>query len=97
MYAGKVVEFAEVNELFKNPLHPYTNGLLRSLPKMQSGQDRLYNIKGMVPDLLKLQEGCRFAPRCEKCCERCKEEIPQLIKLNDRHYVRCFQTEEDRT
>ena len=97
MYAGKVVEFAEVNELFKNPLHPYTNGLLRSLPKMQSGQDRLYNIKGMVPDLLKLPEGCRFAPRCEKCCERCKEEIPQLIKLNDRHYVRCFQTEEDRT
>lgn len=95
MYAGKVVEFAEVNELFRNPVHPYTNGLLKSLPKMQSGQGRLYNIKGMVPDLLKLPEGCSFAPRCEKCCEECKEETPQLLKLNDRHYVRCFQAKEE--
>lgn len=61
MYAGKIVEQAEVHELFRNPLHPYTNGLLRSLPKMQSGQGRLYNIRGMVPDLVNMPEGCRFA------------------------------------
>ena len=94
MYAGKVVEFAEVNELFENPVHPYTNGLLKSLPKMQSGQGRLYNIKGMVPDLLKLPEGCSFAPRCEKCCEMCREKKPQLVKLNEKHYVSCFQAKE---
>ena len=95
MYAGKVVEFAEVNELFRNPVHPYTNGLLRSLPKMQSGQERLYNIKGMVPDLLKLPKGCSFAPRCDQVCEKCTDEMPQLIKLNEEHFVRCFHVQEE--
>ncbi len=95
MYAGKVVEFAEVNELFRNPVHPYTNGLLKSLPKMQSGQERLYNIKGMVPDLLKLPKGCSFAPRCDQVCEKCTDEMPQLIKLNEEHFVRCFHAQEE--
>ena len=97
MYAGKIVEQAEVHELFRNPIHPYTNGLLRSLPKMQSGQERLYNIRGMVPDLGNMPAGCRFAPRCDHACARCREEEPQLIDVGNNHLVRCFcRGEEDR-
>ena len=97
MYAGKVVEFAEVHELFRNPSHPYTRGLIRSLPKLQAAQERLYNIKGMVPDLLHLPEGCRFAPRCEQACPRCHQEIPPLYDIGGGHLVRCFlfQPEEE--
>lgn len=90
MYAGKVVEQAEVHELFRNPVHPYTNGLLRSLPKMQSGQGKLYNIRGMVPDLVNMPKGCRFAPRCDHACERCSMEEPPLIDIGNQHLVRCF-------
>lgn len=89
MYAGQVVEYADVHELFRNPMHPYTKGLLQSLPRMQLGQGRLYNIKGMIPDLLKLPEGCRFAPRCEEACERCYESIPSLVDIGENHLVRC--------
>ena len=89
MYAGQVVEYADVYELFRNPVHPYTKGLLQSLPRMQSGQGRLYNIKGMVPDLLKLPEGCRFAPRCDYACEKCCESIPELLDIGNGHLVRC--------
>lgn len=91
MYAGKVVEYSEVHELFRNPAHPYTQGLIRSLPKMQADQGRLYNIKGMVPDLLHLPEGCRFAPRCEYACDRCHREIPELCDIGGGHLVRCFR------
>ena len=91
MYAGKIVEQAEVHELFRNPLHPYTNGLLRSLPKMQSGQGRLYNIRGMVPDLVNMPEGCRFAARCDQACDRCCREMPELIDVGGGHLVRCFR------
>ena len=89
MYAGQVVECADVYELFKHPMHPYTKGLLQSLPKMQSGQGRLYNIKGMVPDLLKLPDGCRFAPRCDYACSKCHESIPALTDLGNGHLIRC--------
>ena len=91
MYAGKVVEAQEVHALFKNPLHPYTQGLIRSLPRMQAGQDRLYNIRGMVPDLLRLPKGCRFAPRCEYACERCRGEQPPMYPGGDGGCVRCFR------
>jgi peptide/nickel transport system ATP-binding protein len=97
MYAGKVVEYSEVHELFKNTSHPYTQGLLRSLPKMEAGQEKLYNIKGMVPDLLHLPKGCRFAPRCEHACERCHAEMPPLYDIGDGHLVRCFRFEEQGT
>ena len=90
MYAGKVVEFAEVHELFRRPSHPYTQGLIRSLPSLEAPQGRLYNIKGMVPDLLHLPEGCRFAPRCERVCPRCHGEVPPLYDIGGGHLVRCF-------
>nr|WP_312579328.1 ABC transporter ATP-binding protein [Sedimentibacter sp.] len=96
MYAGKVMEQANTFELFKNTSHPYTDGLMKSIPKITAEKQRLYNIKGIVPNLMKLPEGCRFCPRCEKAMPRCFEEEPQLYKmasddnnLGD-HYVRCF-------
>ncbi len=94
MYAGQVVEYADVHELFRNPLHPYTRGLIQSLPKMQSGGERLYNIKGMVPDLLKLPKGCRFAPRCEATCETCVAQEPVLTDCGGGHLVRCCRMKE---
>ena len=94
MYAGKVVEAQEVHALFKNPLHPYTQGLIRSLPRMQAGQDRLYNIRGMVPDLLRLPKGCRFAPRCPHATEACREEKPLLKDVGGGHLVACFHPKE---
>ena len=94
MYAGKVVEYSEVHELFQHTSHPYTQGLIRSLPKMEAGQGKLYNIKGMVPDLLHLPQGCRFAPRCEHACERCHCEMPPLYDIGGGHLVRCVLYEE---
>lgn len=91
MYAGKVMEYADVYELFQNTLHPYTDGLIRSVPKMSSNpEDRLYSIRGMVPNLLHLPEGCRFCDRCEKACPRCFEEEPELVRIGENHWVRCF-------
>ena len=97
MYAGKVVEYSEVHELFQHTSHPYTQGLIRSLPKMEAGQGKLYNIKGMVPDLLHLPQGCRFAPRCEHACERSHCEMPPLYDIGGGHLVRCFLYEEQGT
>ncbi len=91
MYAGKVVEAQEVKALFKNPMHPYTQGLIRSLPRMQAGQERLFNIKGMVPDLLHLPAGCCFAPRCEHACDRCHMQQPPMYAGEDGGCVRCFR------
>ena len=96
MYAGKVMEKADVYELFQNTLHPYTDGLIRSVPKLDSNpEERLYSIKGMVPNLLHLPKGCRFCDRCEKACPRCFQEEPQLIKAGENHYVRCFLYEQE--
>lgn len=90
MYAGKVMEQAEVNELFDNTLHPYTNGLLRSMPRMNSSDEKLYSIKGVVPNLLKLPKGCRFSPRCERATEKCFRQEPGLYRIDNNHSVRCF-------
>lgn len=87
MYAGKVVEYAEVHELFSNPQHPYTRGLLGALPKIDSTQ-RLDSIDGMVPSLTEMPEGCRFAPRCRYAKENCRLE-PALQDIGGGHLVRC--------
>ena len=89
MYAGKVMEHAEIHELFKNPCHPYTYGLLNSIPDTQGTKDRLYTIKGMVPNLLKLPQGCRFCPRCDKAMKICMTTQPELQTVADGHEVRC--------
>lgn len=90
MYAGKVMEQADINELFEKAYHPYTDGLMRSIPKINSRNTRLYSIKGVVPNLLKLPKGCRFSPRCEKATEKCFKQEPELYKINKNHSVRCF-------
>jgi peptide/nickel transport system ATP-binding protein/oligopeptide transport system ATP-binding protein len=93
MYAGKVVEEALVENLFLEPLHPYTQGLLGSIPwigrKMKAGREQLQEIPGMVPSLLEMPGGCRFHPRCPRVMERCKKEEPPLVQKDGR-WVLCW-------
>ncbi|PYZ97068.1 peptide ABC transporter ATP-binding protein [Alteribacter lacisalsi] len=90
MYAGKVVEQGDVRTILKTPKHPYTQGLIRSLPKMDQRDQRLYSIPGNVPKPGSIKNGCRFAARCEKVFDRCYRENPELIELKDGHTCRCF-------
>ena len=92
MYAGQAVEYVPVDELFKNPLHPYTQGLIRCIPSMDDGDGELYVIEGSVPMLDALPEGCLFAPRCPYATERCRRERPGLLGTPG-HRVRCFRYE----
>lgn len=89
MYCGRIVEQADVKDIFTDPLHPYTKGLLESIPRMEEDRDRLFMIKGVVPDPTKLPKGCSFADRCENCMEKCKEHMPALVDVGGRK-VRCF-------
>jgi peptide/nickel transport system ATP-binding protein/oligopeptide transport system ATP-binding protein len=89
MYAGYVVEYTDVNTLFSNPLHPYTKGLKRSIPRLDVEVERLDTIHGMVPDLLHVPEGCPFNPRCDSCFERCLKEMPELCEVQQSHHVKC--------
>ena len=90
MYAGEAVERCDVREIYKNPLHPYTVGLLNSIPKLNQKLHRLPSIPGMVPTLTDMPKGCRFAARCAKVGPRCLEERPQPIEAENGHMVRCF-------
>ncbi|HIU34039.1 MAG TPA: ABC transporter ATP-binding protein [Candidatus Pullichristensenella excrementigallinarum] len=90
MYAGEAVERCDVREIYKNPLHPYTVGLLNSIPKLNQNLHRLPSIPGMVPTLTDMPKGCRFAARCAKVGPRCLEERPQPIEVENGHMVRCF-------
>ncbi len=94
MYAGKVVEEAATIPLFEDPKHPYTRGLLRSIPKLgdrsRSGRQRLSEIEGMVPSLYSLPPGCPFAPRCEHAMGICRENPPELLEAGEGHRVRCW-------
>ncbi|MCI8959781.1 MAG: ABC transporter ATP-binding protein [Lachnospiraceae bacterium] len=95
MYAGKVMEQAETFELFENTRHPYTQGLLKSIPRLDEKPDRLYTIEGVVPNLLHLPKGCSFCTRCGLAVERCSLEKPRLYETGDAHGVRCFRYERE--
>lgn len=95
MYAGKAVEYASVKDLFKNPMHPYTKGLLQSIPKINYDQEKLYNIKGNVPSPRNYPKGCRFSPRCEEAEAICYEKEPELINLDHNRRVRCWKYKGD--
>ncbi|MEW4414954.1 ABC transporter ATP-binding protein [Clostridium sp. AN503] len=95
MYAGKVMEQAETFELFEKTQHPYTQGLLKSIPKLDEKADRLYTIEGVVPNLLHLPAGCNFCTRCGQATERCYAEKPSLYQTSEGHGVRCFQYESE--
>lgn len=90
MYAGKIIEKASVLELFKNPKHPYTKGLLKSKPIIGKREKRLYSIKGQVPSLSELKESCYFNDRCEQCIGICKEKFPVLRSENNGHETACW-------
>lgn len=90
MYCGKIMEEADVRSLFTNPLHPYTVGLMQSIPQIDDDSDkRLYMIKGMVPNPLNMPSGCPFSDRCDQRMEHCTKEMPELTEI-DGHKVRCF-------
>jgi peptide/nickel transport system ATP-binding protein len=93
MYAGRKVEEADVEDLFDRPLHPYTQGLMASMPHLHRGQgngQRLKEIPGMVPSLLDPPPGCRFAGRCARATARCAAEEPPLVEKGSRHWVACW-------
>jgi len=98
MYAGSIVEEASTSEIFHNPLHPYTKGLLESLPSREESRDfsqgekrRLRAISGQVPDPSNLPSGCKFHPRCPIVIEQCKPEEPRLREIIQNHWVRCIR------
>jgi len=90
MYCGQVVEEASVEDLFDEPLHPYTVGLMESIPSLDGDTDRLIPIKGNVPSPDNFPQGCRFAPRCPHAFDRCLQEVPSLMSLDGKRSVRCF-------
>ena len=97
MYAGKIVEEAPIKEIFGNPLHPYTQGLLGSVPTLEKHRStgrvdrvRLQEIPGIVPSLNLLPTGCSFNPRCKDVMDKCHEEEPQLKEVSPGHFVRCL-------
>jgi peptide/nickel transport system ATP-binding protein len=90
MYAGKIVEYAGIRELFNHPTHPYTKALMDSIPKMEVKVDRLYSIEGQPPDLRNLPAGCSFASRCSKVREICRNEYPPQAEVDPGHYVSCW-------
>lgn len=90
MYAGKVVEEGDIYSIFEDPKHPYTVGLLNSIPSVDDRNEKLEAIPGVVPNPLNMPKGCRFEPRCNKAMARCKEEQPELTILGEERNVRCF-------
>ncbi len=91
MYLGQVIEEASVESIFSSPLHPYTQGLLKSIPQIEGPRDeKLYVIEGKVPTLTQIPKGCRFAPRCEFATEICRDKMPQLESYKNDLKVRCW-------
>ena len=100
MYAGKIVEEAPTRTIFKTPLHPYSQGLLQSMPrlgdKVRLGRIRLEEIPGVVPSLYELPAGCRFSTRCSHAMEICRKEEPDLEEIDESHFCRCWLTHKER-
>jgi len=89
MYAGNMVEYAKTTNIFENPHHPYTKGLLKAVPKI-GRTDELQSIPGIVPDLVNPPSGCRFHPRCKHAMDICRKDFPPLIEIKPGHYVACY-------
>jgi oligopeptide/dipeptide ABC transporter ATP-binding protein len=96
MYGGRLVEIGSVHEIFRNPRHPYTRGLLASIPTVGGAMpERLAQIEGTPPDLANLPMGCAFAPRCRAATSRCRQETPRLSRRAGDHFAACLVTEAD--
>ena len=90
MYAGRAIERGTLKAIFDNPLHPYTQGLMASVPTMRSEKKPLYTIPGTVPTVYDFKEGCRFADRCQHCTEECRTKIPPVKRVGEDHIVQCW-------
>ena len=93
MYAGEIIEYGSLREIFKSPKHPYTIGLFGSIPSLVETVERLSPVKGEIPDPTDLPLGCNFCTRCNYVTDQCREKNPQMIEMNENHQVRCFMIE----
>lgn len=91
IYAGEIVEYGTLCQVYENTLHPYTEGLFGSIPNLETNSRRLAAIDGMMPDPTELPVGCKFADRCKYATEQCRATLPELVELEDGHKVRCFR------
>ena len=91
MYAGRIIEKGTNEDIFHNPLHPYTIGLMKSKPSINKSVDSLYNIRGSVPNPVNMPNYCYFKDRCDHCTEKCEGLYPPMIKVSDTHYVSCYK------
>ncbi len=97
MYAGRIVERASVDDLFAQPKHPYTTGLIQSIPRLdEKGSERLYSIDGQPPNVIDLPECCPFHPRCEKAMDICSTKYPPVVELDGKRTVSCWLYEENK-
>ncbi|HDD64270.1 MAG TPA: ABC transporter ATP-binding protein [Thermoprotei archaeon] len=94
MYAGQIVEYGDIVEIFTNPLHPYTRALLSSVPSIKGKRRKLHSIAGAPPNLLRPPPGCRFHPRCPFRIEICSREEPEFMMVSPNHFVKCHRFEE---
>ena len=97
MYCGKIVESAKTSEIFKNPLNPYTRGLMKCIPGSTGRKETLYTIKGSVPNPMDFPKGCRFSNRCDNVIDLCHQKMPDMIEAGVEHYVRCWHPSGDRS
>lgn len=93
MYAGKVVELGDITKLYKEPLHPYTQGLIGAFPDIKEEKRKMESIPGSPPNLLNPPRGCRFHPRCKFAMDICRKETPKLVRVSEDHYVACHLME----
>lgn len=96
MYAGMVMEVAQTEDLFSKPAHPYTQGLMKAMPRMNSGGERLNSIEGVVPHITEMPKGCHFHPRCPYATELCRQSCPLMTDLGNGHQVRCHLADRGR-
>jgi len=94
MYAGEIVEYASLEDIYLNRQHPYTKGLFNSIPDIDVEADHLEAISGLMPDPTDLPRGCKFHPRCPKCMKRCAERAPKVTEVSKGHFVKCLLFEE---
>ena len=95
MYAGRIVEYGTLDQIYNNTCHPYTKGLFGSIPDLDTKVKRLQPIPGLMPDPANLPEGCSFCPRCQCAMECCKNQRPQMIEVEPGHFVECFHFSEE--
>ncbi len=95
MYSGRVIEESPVRELFKNPQHPYTQGLIAAVPQKETSRGGLIGIPGMIPNLIDPPQGCRFHPRCEHAMDICRTKVPATTTISENHRTSCFLYEEE--